>query len=59
MDAPDQAIAAVASSDDIGSIGTGVATLSDRITRRYFALLPAVQTVGWTSDDAGDLRGAA
>ncbi len=44
--APDQAAAAAALPPRLRDIGGGLATLSDRITRRYFALLPAAQSVG-------------
>jgi hypothetical protein len=48
--ASDQSAAAAALPARLHAIGGGVAALSDRISRRYFALLPAVQTVGWTSE---------
>ena len=56
--APDQAIAASGLPPKLEAVGQGLAALSDRITRRYFALLPAVQTLGWAGD-SGRLRGAA
>jgi uncharacterized alpha-E superfamily protein len=56
--AEDQAVAAAALPPKLRSIAAGTASLSDRITRRYFALLPAVQTVGWAGT-ADELRGAA
>ena len=58
LDAPDQSEAAAEMPERLRAIGAGVAALSDRITRRYFTLLPAVQTVGWTRA-AAELRGAA
>ncbi len=45
--APDQAAAAAALPPRLRAIGTGLIGLSDRITRRYFALLPAAQALGW------------
>nr|WP_283949580.1 circularly permuted type 2 ATP-grasp protein [Limobrevibacterium gyesilva] len=56
--AADQAEAAAALPQRLPAIAAGIAALSDRITRRYFALLPAVQTLG-LSGDSGELRGAA
>lgn len=56
--ASDQSVAASEHAARLKEIGKGVANLSDLITRRYFALLPAVQTVGWV-DEPADLRGAA
>jgi uncharacterized alpha-E superfamily protein len=56
--APDQAIAAVAVPARLRAVGEDVATLSSRVTRRYFALLPAVHTLG-LSGQAPELRGAA
>jgi uncharacterized alpha-E superfamily protein len=56
--APDQAAAAAALPERLLEVSGGIAELSDRITRRYFALLPAVQTLGLTGE-AGVLRGAA
>jgi uncharacterized circularly permuted ATP-grasp superfamily protein/uncharacterized alpha-E superfamily protein len=61
--AADQSVSAAALPPRLAEIAAGVAALSDRITRRYFALLPAVQSVGLGSDaDAAggaELRGAA
>lgn len=56
--AADQATAAGQIPQRLAALSAGLATLSDRITRRYFALLPAAQLVG---ADAGepDWRGAA
>jgi uncharacterized circularly permuted ATP-grasp superfamily protein/uncharacterized alpha-E superfamily protein len=45
--APDQAAAAAALPPRLRAIGGGLGGLSDRITRRYFALLPAAQALGW------------
>ncbi len=56
--APDQAAAAAALPARLHEIAAEVAALSDRITRRYFALLPAVQTRG-RQRDAAEMRGAA
>jgi uncharacterized alpha-E superfamily protein len=56
--AEDQAIAAAALPRRLKDVAASTSALSDRITRRYFALLPAVQTVGWAGV-APDLRGAA
>lgn len=44
--APDQAVAAAAAPARLRRMGTRLAALSDGISRRYFALLPAVQAVG-------------
>jgi uncharacterized circularly permuted ATP-grasp superfamily protein/uncharacterized alpha-E superfamily protein len=57
-DASDQAAAAARLPDDLREIEAGIGTLSDRLTRRYFALLPAAQTVGM-GGEAPTLRGAA
>jgi len=40
------------------AISAAIGELSDRITRRYFALLPAVQAVGVFGPTA-DVQGAA
>jgi uncharacterized alpha-E superfamily protein len=45
--AGDQAAAAAALPPRLAAIGAGLTALSDRITRRYFALLPAAQALGW------------
>ncbi len=50
--APDQSVAAAAAVADLRAIAGRVAALSDRISRRYFALLPAVQTLGWSEAPA-------
>jgi uncharacterized circularly permuted ATP-grasp superfamily protein/uncharacterized alpha-E superfamily protein len=57
--ASDQAAAAAAMAPRLRAIEGAIAALSDRITRRYFALLPAVQTVGWTAGAPPEWRGAA
>ena len=57
--APDQSVAAAALPPRLEAMADGVAALSDRITRRYFALLPAAQTLGWSAEAAPALRGAA
>jgi uncharacterized circularly permuted ATP-grasp superfamily protein/uncharacterized alpha-E superfamily protein len=57
-DAADQARAARALPDRLRGLRDGVAELSDRLSRRYFALLPTARAVGIGSD--GQLvRGAA
>jgi hypothetical protein len=61
---PDHSVAAADLPADLRAIGAGVADLSSQITRRYFALLPEVATLGWRSEDAPaqtgpTLRGAA
>ena len=56
--AADQASAAAELPPRLEEVGQGLAALSDRINRRYFALLPAVRTLGWAGDP-GKLRGAA
>ena len=56
--APDQEVAAAALPPRLEEVAQALADLSDRITRRYFALLPAVRTVGMTAD-VTQLRGAA
>jgi uncharacterized circularly permuted ATP-grasp superfamily protein/uncharacterized alpha-E superfamily protein len=45
--ASDQNEAAVAAASCLRSIASALAGLSDGISRRYFALLPAVQSLGW------------
>jgi uncharacterized alpha-E superfamily protein len=57
--AADQAAAAAAMAPRLRAIEAAIAALSDRITRRYFALLPAVQTVGWSAGQPPEWRGAA
>lgn len=46
QDAGDEAAAAAALPDALVGAGNGAAALSDRITRRFFALLPELQSVG-------------
>jgi uncharacterized circularly permuted ATP-grasp superfamily protein/uncharacterized alpha-E superfamily protein len=50
--APDQSVAAAQLPARLEAVADGVAELSDRITRRYFALLPAAQTLGWSAEAA-------
>jgi uncharacterized circularly permuted ATP-grasp superfamily protein/uncharacterized alpha-E superfamily protein len=57
--APDQAVAAAGMRERLQAIEAGIAALSDRITRHYFALLPGVQTLGWSAETAPALKGAA
>jgi len=60
--AADQGVAAAALPQPLTEIGAGISALSDRITRRYFALLPVAQTLGLSSSEAEavpDLRGVA
>jgi uncharacterized circularly permuted ATP-grasp superfamily protein/uncharacterized alpha-E superfamily protein len=49
--APDQAVAAAAMSGRLASVADDMAALSNRITRRYFALLPEVQTLGLSGEN--------
>jgi uncharacterized circularly permuted ATP-grasp superfamily protein/uncharacterized alpha-E superfamily protein len=56
--APDQAHEASEMPPKLSELEAGIAALSDRVTRRYFALLPAAQTVG-VGGEAPVLRGAA
>lgn len=53
LHAPDQAGAAAALPHRLEAIGGGLKGLSDRITRRYFALLPAPQALGWSAGSEG------
>ena len=56
--APDQAIAAASLPPRLDALGERIGALSDAVSRRYFALLPATQTVGM--EGAGRvMRGAA
>ncbi len=48
--APDQAVAAAASAGRLEAIRAALAALSDLVTRRYFALLPVAQTLGFGGD---------
>ena len=57
-DAADQALEASRLPPDLREIEAGIGALSDNVTRRYFALLPAAQTVGM-GGEATPFRGAA
>ncbi len=57
LEADDQATAASRLPDALRGLAGEIASVSDGIVRRYFALLPPVQTVGWGGDVA--LQGAA
>jgi uncharacterized alpha-E superfamily protein len=62
MAADDQAMAAAGLPPQLAAISAAIAALSDRITRRYFALLPVAQTLGVSGDAAEaviTLRGVA
>ena len=56
LEAKDQAVAASALPPSLVSIAGAISDLSDRITRRYFALLPVAQTlgIGPENDEAAD-----
>lgn len=56
--APDQALAAAALPPRLEQMGSRIAALSDAVTRRYFALLPATQTLGLEGAEPA-MRGAA
>lgn len=56
--APDQAIAAASLPPRLEQMGSRIAALSDAVTRRYFALLPATQTLGLEGAEPA-MRGAA
>ena len=58
LDSGDQASAASGLPKALRGLSGELGDLSDRIVRRYFALLPPVQTVGWNSSDMA-LQGAA
>ena len=58
VEAPDQAIAAAGLPPRLEAMAARIAALSDGVTRRYFALLPAAQTLG-LEGAAPALRGAA
>jgi len=58
IDARDQSVEAAALPPALRDIEAGVAALSDHLMRRYFALLPVVQTLG-TGSEVPSLRGAA
>ena len=57
-DAPDQAAAASRLPETLLRHADAIAALSDRVTRHYFALLPATQTLG-TGGETAPLQGAA
>ena len=57
-DAPDQAIAAAGLPPHLEALAARIANLSDLVTRRYFALLPAAQALGLEGAEPA-LRGAA
>ena len=48
--APEQAVAAARLASDLREIGRQLTELSARIDRRFFTLLPALQTLGWGDD---------
>ena len=56
--APDQAVAAAGLPPRLEAVAARIAALSDAVTRRYFALLPAAQTLGLEGAEPA-LRGAA
>lgn len=56
--APDQAMAAASLPPELEAMGERIGALSDAVTRRYFALLPAAQTLGLEGVESA-LRGAA
>jgi uncharacterized alpha-E superfamily protein len=56
--AEDQTAAAIRAAPLLAAVEAGIAGLSDRVSRRYFALLPAAQAVG-VGGEAPVLRGAA
>jgi uncharacterized alpha-E superfamily protein len=58
VDAADQAQAAAALPPRLDAMAGRIAALSDGVTRRYFALLPAAQTLGLEGAEPA-LRGAA
>ena len=57
-EAADQSVAALFLPARLRSLRDAVADLSDRVSRRYFALLPSVRTVGIEAP-ARSMRGAA
>ena len=60
MDADDQSVAASGLPEQLSAISAGIAALSDRITRRYFALLPVAQTLGMSAEpESIALKGVA
>ncbi len=56
---PEQATEAARVAAPLRALGRDVMALSDRISRRYFALLPAARTVGVEVTGDTDMRGAA
>ncbi len=56
--APDQAVAAAALPPRLEAVANRIAALSDAVTRQYFALLPAAQTLGLEGAEPA-LKGAA
>jgi uncharacterized alpha-E superfamily protein len=56
--APDQAVAAAGLPPRLEAVANRIAALSDGVTRQYFALLPAAQTLG-LEGAAPALKGAA
>ena len=59
IDSPEQAVEAANLPPRLRAVAAGVAALSDRIDRRYFALLPAPQAVGVNEVADETIRGAA
>jgi hypothetical protein len=57
-DAADQSVAALFLPARLRSLRDAVAELSDRVSRRYFALLPSARTVGIEAVPRS-MRGAA
>ena len=57
-DASDQAVAASRLPEALHRQADAIAALSNRVTRHYFALLPATQTLG-SGEDTEPLQGAA
>ena len=58
VEAADQSVAALFLPELLRSLRDAVADLSDRVSRRYFALLPSVRTVG-IEVPTRSIRGAA
>ncbi len=52
-EAPDQAVAACLLPEILHKHAANIATLSDRVTRHYFALLPMAQTLGMGEENVG------
>jgi uncharacterized circularly permuted ATP-grasp superfamily protein/uncharacterized alpha-E superfamily protein len=58
--ASDQTVAAASLPDRLAAVQHGIADLSDAVSRRYFALLPATQSLGiWLEPATDGLMGAA